>query len=495
MKFTGPYRFRLTIGLPMVIVCFTLAAGFLPLGMIDYSIAHVERVFEVRNLVFHLKLVELVIAAAAAILSIMMARYIVRPIEKLTQEIENLGPVSAQAGGANGATSRTDDEIDRLSKLYKETFVPMKGYLTTADLFLQMSEGIVSLNADGKVAFLNAPIERLLGISREKYVGKHYLDLFPNPARNMDVHEMIDDVIHRRTARTRDVLIWTPSGRDVYLRTTISPATGKQNETIGAVLLFEDIEEFSKLRDQLRRMDLLASIGGTITGMAHEVKTPLGYIRGLAELVKEDLPKDAPQNKYVAGIIESVDKLNVMVEEILSFASVKVDNSVAHDPKTMAREAISYVREKLTAKNLRLIEDYPQATSPIKADRQKLVEAFINILRNACEAAPTGAALNIRIRPVILGHSPDPDQDTLMFEFHNEGSYIDPETKQRLFTPFFTTKKQGTGIGLAISKQIIEAHGGAIQVESDQHSGTLFRILLPATLRASSATAAERTTQ
>src|SRR5205085_11696200 len=89
-------------------------------------------------------------------------------------------------------------------------------------------------------------------------------------------------------------------------------------------------------------------------------------------------------------------------------------------------------------------------------------------------------ALNIRIRPVILGHSSDIDQDTLMFEFHNEGSYIDPATKEKLFTPFFTTKKKGTGLGLAISKQIIEAHGGAIQVESDPHTGTLFRVLLPA---------------
>src|SRR5579883_2964765 len=199
MQFTGPYRFRLTIALPLVVVCFTLAAGFLPLGMIDYSIAHVDRIFEVRDLVFRLKLVELVIAAAAAALSIMISNYIVRPIERLTTEIEKLGPVTEQSAGAQEPEGRTDDEIDRLSKLYKQTFVPMKGYLTTADLFLQMTEGIVSLDADGKVAFLNAPIERLLGISREKYIGKHYLDLFPNPARNTEIHEMIDDVIHRVT--------------------------------------------------------------------------------------------------------------------------------------------------------------------------------------------------------------------------------------------------------------------------------------------------------
>jgi PAS domain S-box-containing protein len=495
MKFTGPYRFRLTIGLPLVVICFTLAAGFLPLGLIDYHLGKVERIFDLRNLVFHLKIAVLGLALLAAILSIMMSRYIVRPIESLIHEIEELAAQRKEPDDNHQEIQRTDDEIDRLSKLYRETFVPMKGYLTTADLFLQMSEGIVSLNADGKIAFLNAPMERLLGIRREKYIGKHYLDLFPNPARNSEIHEIITDVIHQPASLTRDILIWTPSGRDVFLRTTVSPATDKYNHSLGAVMLFEDIEEFSKLRDQLRRMDVLATIGATITGMAHEVKTPLGYIRGLAELIKEDLSKEAPQYKYVTSMIESVDRLNSMVEEILSLASVKVDTSSTHDPKIIVREAIGYVREKLTAKNLRLIEDYPQSSSPIKADRQKLVEAFINILRNACEAAPAGAAVNIRIRPVILGHSPDLDQDTLMFEFHNEGSYIPPETKDKLFTPFFTTKKQGTGLGLAISKQIVEAHGGAIQVESDPHSGTLFRILLPATLRVSSAVAVESPVQ
>jgi PAS domain S-box-containing protein len=496
MKFTGRYRFRLTIGLPLVVICFTLAAGFLPLGMIDYNIGRVERPFELKNLVFDLRVAELAIAIVAAVLSVMMSSYIVRPIEKLIQEMEEMaGHKRNDSNEDSQQNATTNDEIDRLSKLYTETFVPMKGYLTTADLFLQMSEGIVSLNADGKIAFLNAPMERLLGIRREKYIGKHYLDLFPNPARNSEIHEIISDVIHQTASRTRDVLIWTPSGRDVFLRTTVSPATDKHNQSLGAVMLFEDIEEFSRLRDQLRRMDVLATIGATITGMAHEVKTPLGYIRGLAELIKEDLPKEAPQHKYIMNMIESVDRLNGMVEEILSLASVKVDTSSTHDPKIIVREAISYVREKLTAKNLRLIEDYPQSASPIRADRQKLVEAFINILRNACEAAPAGAALNVRIRPVILGHAPDLDQDTLMFEFHNEGSYIAPETRDKLFTPFFTTKKQGTGLGLAISKQIVEAHGGAIQVESDEHSGTLFRILLPATLRVSSAVAVESPVQ
>lgn len=473
MNFSGRYRFRLIIGLPLVVICFTLAAGFLPLGMFD----SVQLSPDLRALVLNLKLAVLVITLVAAILAIMISFYIVRPIERITKEMEEFGERREREGTLD--ERQMDDEIDRLSKLYNQTFVPMKGYLTTADLFLQMSEGIVSLNADGKIAFLNAPMERLLGIERQSYVGRHYQDLFPNSGRNSEIHELIEDVISTGALRTRDVLLATPGGRDVYLRTTVSPATGRRKESIGAVMLFQDIEELSRLRDQLRRMDVLASIGSTIAGMAHEVKTPLGYIRGLAELIKEDLPKDAPQQKYVETIVESIDRLNVMVEDILSLASVKVDLSTAHDPTSIVREAIMYVREMVNANDLRLAEDFLPSQRPIQADREKLSESFINILRNACEAAPRGATLSVRVRPVILGRGSDAESETVMIEFHNEGSYIPPETKEKLFTPFFTTKKQGTGLGLAISKQIIEAHGGAIQVESDPNAGTLFRVLLP----------------
>ena len=107
------------------------------------------------------------------------------------------------------------------------------------------------------------------------------------------------------------------------------------------------------------------------------------------------------------------------------------------------------------------------------------MESFINILKNACEAAPQRATISVRLRRAAIGKAGG-GPETIMVDIHNEGSYIAPETQQQLFIPFFTTKKQGTGLGLAITKQIIEAHGGAIHVESEPHAGTLFQILLPA---------------
>jgi PAS domain S-box-containing protein len=492
MTFTGQYRFRLTIGLPLVVICFTLAAGFLPIGMLDYSLSRVDRPIDLRPLILDLRIAVLLISLVASVLAVLISRHIVRPVERIIAEMEGFSGPPEREGSTDKST---DDEIDKLSKLYNQTFVPMKGYLTTSDLFLQMSEGIVSMNADGKIVFLNAPMERLLGIERQDYTGRHYSDLFANSDRNAEIHKLIQEVLHGGMLRTRELLLSTLAGRNVYVRTTVSPATGRRHESLGVVMLFQDVEELSRLRDQLRRMDVLASIGSTITGMAHEVRTPLGYIRGLAELIKEDLPKDASQQKYVQMIIESIDRLNLMVEDILSLASVKVDTSETVDPSAIVRESITYVRQMITTKELSLLEDHPDTQRLVKGDRLKLVESFTNILRNACEAAPRGASLTVRIRPILLSTLAEFDHDTIMIEFQNEGSYISPENREKLFTPFFTTKKDGTGLGLAISKQIIEAHGGAIQVESEQEIGTVFRVMLPAIVDKHSSLAAESVAQ
>ena len=469
------YRFRLMLGIPLVVICFTLAAGFLPLGMIESTLERYERPIELKPLLTNLKVVALIIAFVAAGIALAIARYILEPVEQMIGGMRELRPA-----GASDELQTSDDEITSLSNLYNQTFVPLKGYLRSADLFMQMSEGIVSLNADKTVAFLNAPVEQLLEIRREDYLGRSYTDLFPGAARNFQVLRIIDAALRKGTFQTRDIIISTQAGRDVYVRTTASPATGGANETIGVVIIIRDIEEFSRVKDQLRKIDVLASLGSTISGMAHEVRTPLGYIRSLAELTAEDLPEEAPQQDYLKTIVASIDRLNSMVEDILTYASVQVDTSNLEDPVTIVREAIAYSRNSLIEKNLKLSEEYPESRYAIWGDRDKLIEVFTGIFKNACEATPEEGTITVRICPVHFLNPGKLNETTVMVEFHNHGSYIPPENIEKLFVPFFTTKKEGTGLGLAIAKQLVEAHEGAIHVESDPSSGTLFRVLLPA---------------
>ena len=316
----------------------------------------------------------------------------------------------------------------------------------------------------------------------DRLLGKSYIELFPGSARNFQVLKIIDDALTQSSFQTRDIIISTRSGRDVYLRATASPAKSKGKEAIGVVIMIRDIEGFSRLRDQLRKIDVLASLGSTISGMAHEVRTPLGYIRSLAELTAEDLPPDAPQQEYLKTIVASIERLNTMVEDILSYASVQVDTSKIEDPVTIVREAIAYSRNSLIEREVKLIEEYPDDRYVVRGDRSKLIEVFTGMFKNACEATPLEGTITVRVRPVHFLHPSEPGQTTVMIEFHTQGSYIPAENIEKLFVPFFTTKKEGTGLGLAIAKQLIEAHEGTIHVESDPSSGTLFRVLLPSGL-------------
>ena len=168
------YRFRLTLGIPLVVICFTLAAGFFPLGMIESTLGRYERPIDLKPFLTDLKVVALLIAFVATGIAVAISRHILEPVEQMIGGLRELRPDSE-----SGELQTADDEITSLSNLYNQTFVPLKGYLRSADLFMQMNEGIISLNTDKTVAFLNAPVEKLLEIKREDYLGKSYTDLFP----------------------------------------------------------------------------------------------------------------------------------------------------------------------------------------------------------------------------------------------------------------------------------------------------------------------------
>jgi nitrogen-specific signal transduction histidine kinase len=472
------YRFRLMIALPVMVLCFTLAAGFLPLGILSSSVNDLSKTMGpemtpvIQNLRVHiqnLRIAVLFITLAATSLAVAIASYIVRPIEQITQEIAEL---------THGISSG-DNEIEALTRIYNQAVIPLRGMLSSSELLMQMSEGVIGLNRTGLIQVINNPVELLFGVDRLAYMGKSYTELFPNGTANFEIHELIREGLRAGVQHTRDVIVSTPSGRNVYIRVTVSPATGGRQESLGLILLFKSFDEFSRIRDDLRKLDVLASLGTSVAGMAHEIRTPLGYIRSLAELIAEDLPKDARERQYAATILDSIDRLNTMVANILSLSRPPTDMTSLQEAITLVREAVAYTRSALQPHQLLLVEDYADNVPAIRGDRERLLEAFINLFKNACEASPAGGVVTVRVRSVRVGGSTAPGGSAVMIEFHNTGPTIPPEQVDKLFLPFFTTKKEGTGLGLPITKQIIDSHDGAIRVESDPAAGTLFRVLLP----------------
>jgi nitrogen-specific signal transduction histidine kinase len=222
----------------------------------------------------------------------------------------------------------------------------------------------------------------------------------------------------------------------------------------------------------MRRTDRLASLGTLAAGVAHEVRNPLGSIKGLVQLLKEDLD-DAQKRHYAEVIIQEVDRLNRVVEDLLKLAQPG-----SREPKTcrlndLVRRAVILAGFEKMSKEIVLKEDYDDQIPEMKAEGERLVQALLNVLLNAVQAIPKSGEVWVKTA-LVKGAS----DRRAAIEIGNTHSTIQIKDLKKIFDPFYTTKEQGTGLGLSIAHQIITFHGGKIGVESGNDE-TVFTIELP----------------
>ena len=211
---------------------------------------------------------------------------------------------------------------------------------------------------------------------------------------------------------------------------------------------------------------------GTVTaGVAHEIRNPLASLRGLAELLGRDIPADDNRRRYVDTMLQSLDRLNRLIEDLLLFSSPRPATSETLDMVGTVAETVSLAQVGVGARPV-VLAIASQSPDPliVRGSRERLIQVLTNIMLNATQATPDGGAVTVRTE----------QRDSLaVVTVHNTGSYIPPQVRRQLFVPFFTTKPTGTGLGLAIARQIVTSMDGRIEVASDPDTGTTFTVELP----------------
>ncbi|QOX80055.1 sensor histidine kinase [Trichlorobacter lovleyi] len=260
-------------------------------------------------------------------------------------------------------------------------------------------------------------------------------------------------LLTQRDRRQRKELQLTAEGLEQSYR-----ALQEQTERIGAV------------EEQLRRSERLSTLGEMAAVLAHEVRNPLASLRGTAEILRDDFRPGTPKHEFVEIQIKETERLNRVVEEFLRMARQQPGELqrcvVAEELETIVTLTSNEARRRkvtlqLEAANRDLV---------VNADGEKLRQAFLNIILNALQATPEGGRVTIAVQP---------QQQSCEIRISDSGPGINDEIRQRIFEPFFTTKPDGTGLGLAVTKKIIEAHGGSLSVESAAGSGTTMVVQLP----------------
>lgn len=229
-------------------------------------------------------------------------------------------------------------------------------------------------------------------------------------------------------------------------------------------------QERLALKEQLSRAERLSSLGEMAAGISHEIRNPLGIIRSSAELLRKKMAVLDPSNTIPNVIVEETSRLNDIITDFISFAKPKKPTLMPCRLEDIVEKNLKFLEPQLQAQGYRIRRRYEDNLPEIKADSAMIYQAFLNILINAMQAMPQGGNIHISVGV---------DNTFIQIVFEDEGEGIQAEVLGRIWEPFFTTKDTGTGLGLGIVKNIVEAHGGHIQVGPRADRGTCVSVSLP----------------
>lgn len=257
-------------------------------------------------------------------------------------------------------------------------------------------------------------------------------------------------------------------GRTLTYRMAMFPLSFRQQE--GWLLTIEDLTERVNLREQMARMDRLASLGRMSAGIAHEVRNPLTGVSLLLDDLHDRLLGKEDHQQLIRRALGEIERLESLVNEMLSFSSVPTPKLDYGRVEKVLQDSLFLVRKQCQRQNVTLIEEVDNNLPEIMMDADRLKQVLLNLLNNALDSMPDGGELKI----AVAAHD-----DEMLIRIIDTGVGIPSEQLPLVFEPFFTSKGQGTGLGLAISYNIISDRGGEIQIESKLDVGTTVLVSLP----------------
>jgi len=446
-------RMRLVVSLPIIITSFTLASGFLVLGLLKRSLQlRPETMLSITQWI-------LLLAVVACISGVLLALGITRPLIAMASSIKKL----VEREGEKLEIS-AQNEIRALTSLFDKGMVSINRFIQDHHLLDSLPQGIITLDNHGKVTSINNTAKELLGLDHIQ--GRYFEDIFLPIKENEALLSTIKHAIKTGKTLAQEVTFYLPKKSGSLW---LEPLVIKDTEGLSRLIItFKDLAGIKSIREKISRTEQLAYLGTLISGISHEVRNPLGSLRGLTELIDRDLKEEDPKKVYTKTMLDEIDRLNHIVEDMLDLGNKPKAELTPLDISQILSTTVSLARKRFN-KAIEVIEDYQDGLPDVIGDRERLTQAFLNILINAFEAKPKN--IEIRVR--------QSDEDKIIITISDTGCGIEKKHLNSIFDPFFTTKQKGSGLGLTIAKNIIDAHGGDIKVKTEKGKGTTFNITLP----------------
>lgn len=334
-----------------------------------------------------------------------------------------------------------------------------------------ISSAVLITDLDANIFVFNKAAEEMFDIKRSEAIGtKYYAGV--SKAEEQRLQKVFHHVV--RTGKTfcsQDVIFMTPRGKKLILNPHVFLIKDQMGTPTGIGMIVEDVTQKRRMERIVQIKQKMEALGEMAVGIAHELRNPLSSIKGFAVLVKADLPSDSDSHKYLDIITKEADRISRLSEDLLHSArNPEVEKYVPLSINDIVGSAINRFKDDIVYYNA-YVEIKTEPDLPlIWGDRGRLEHALMNLLYNAYQALDCNGYICVNTSK---------DENNVIIAIKDTGKGIEPEIIDSIFNPFYTTRPDGIGLGLALVHSVVTKHWGHIEVESKPGKGAVFTIRLP----------------
>jgi PAS domain S-box-containing protein len=408
-------------------------------------------------------LLSLAIAGGVSNIALRPLEAIGRRLDQMTAEVPDTHP-QADPGRIDefGMVNTKIDRLGRQIRDVKEVFSTLKGNLE--QIMGTLQDGLVLFTKDNRLVLVSTSAERFIGLPREQILGKTVEEIFTDANKLGRI--VLDAFALHQVIPQREIELENKRKIQIAL-----DFIAERGERIGALLTMRDAESVRRIENEIELSRRLAAIGRLTQGVAHEVKNPINAIVVHLELLREKIREIDPNTRRHMDIIgNEIHRLDRVVQTLVDFNRPVELRLTSFDLRRLVEEVAMLAGPEAALQGVEVKTRIAPQPLPIKADNDLVKQALLNVVLNGVQAMESGGVLTVAARR---------EDSTALIEVQDQGKGIASDIQDKVFNLYFTTKKSGSGIGLAMSYRVLQMHSGSLDFTTELGAGTTFRLLLP----------------
>jgi PAS domain S-box-containing protein len=381
-----------------------------------------------------------------------------------------------------------EDEKDLRERLREAT----KGLDFYKDIIQNM--GTCLMITDGsRIIYVNGAACKALGYECSALIGKELTTLFPSAEKRYMLNDLI--TINERVMPRNELDFVTKDKKKIPIGFTVTPFEGSNKDFTGSIIIFRDLTDIKRMEGYMRQMDKLTALSEITADLAHEIRNPLAGIKASAQVLEEGMDANDQRHQLTSRITKEIDRIDNLLKKFFNFARPSEPHFANHDAAAIVDNVCLLIAPQFRNNNVVITKDFSIQAPEVYVDENQIEQVLINIFLNAVQAMSGGGAVTVKTNTNVVYKNGDASigekrikatrngrEPSVFIEITDTGCGISRENLDRLFNPFFTTKRGGTGLGLSICRQIMMVNNGTIDIRSEEGRGTTVILTLPAFL-------------